>query len=955
MTQAKRQLSFAAGEISPEYYGRVDQIRHQTGVADLQNMVVMKSGGVQNRTGTQYKGVALQPTLAARLRTWRFTDALTYLLEFSNLKLTFRRNGVPVFEAAKTLTAATKASPCQLTSVAHGFSVGDRIYVSGIVGMTELNDRYFKVRTVPTADTFTLSWVGDGTAEGTALDSSSFTTYTSGGTAERVYTIATPYATADLSTLQFCQSAGTMIITHPSYAPRKLTRASATSWTIATPTYGPTTSYPTGGSATVGAAGTGTFNYMVTAEDEATGIESLSGTAHTRTVTGITNANPAVVTVSASVDTIYQTGDEIQMGTVTGMTEVSGRRFKIARLSTTTFQLVGENSTSYGVFSGTNSVFLCHINLQACADPTTAAPIVVTTNAAATAGVRYTVYKEIGGIFGFIGSTYGLTFSDTGITPDTLASVPIYREPFQGSSNYPAACTFYQQRLIMGGSSNLSNGADAGVVGDMFNFTIHSPHEDTDAVRFTTAGYVDSLKHMIALDDLVVFTSGAEWVVAGGGEGGTLTPTEINAVPRTYNGSGDLFPLLIDGNAIYKQDRGQIIRDFFYSLESNGYKGKNLIQFSDHLVKNHTITDWAFQRSPNGIVWAVRDDGVLLSMTYQPEHEFYGWAEHPLEGGVVENVCVVPEGSDEDAEDVLYMVVARTLPDASTTRYIERLASRNYATIKDAVFMDSAKSYDGTGTGTVTASGSGWTNATSQTLTFSVAQTNAIVGNEVQLNGLDTDGEAFQIRYRIVGVTSTTVVAAIPHTTVPTTMRATAISDWKMAVATFTNLHHLEGETVSVFGDGVVAASAANPAYDSTYTVSGGSITLEGEQRYAIVAIGLPVTAQVETLDIDPAEDGRFMSTKKLVKSVAVRIAESRSFYIGTRRPDDDDDDPIQRLYEPKIREDETYDDPMALTTGVVKVRTRSRFNRGGRVFCRILEPAPVSILSVSALGNVYD
>ena len=951
---SKVQGSFAAGVISKEYFGRRDQIRYQTGLAQLRNMVVMKSGGVQNRTGTEYKGVALQPTLAVRLRTWRFTDALTFMLEFSNLKLTFRRNGVPVLEAAKTITAATKASPCQLTSVGHGLSVGDRVYLSTFVGMTELNDRYFKVRTVPTADTFTLSWVGDGTAEGTALDSSAFTTYTSGGTAERVYTIATPYATGDLATLQFCQSAGTMVITHPTYAPRKLTRASATSWTIATPTYGPTTSYPTGGSATFFTSGANTFNYMVTSEDEATGIESLSGTAHTRTINAITNANPAVCTVTASVDTIYQTGDEIQMGTVSGMTELSGRRFRIARLSTTTFQLVGENSTSYGVFSGTNSVYLCHINLQGALEtPTIQAPNTVVTNAAATTGVRYTVYKEAGGIYGFIGQTYALTFSDNGITPDTLQSVPIYREPFQGASNYPAACTFYQQRLIMGGSANLSNGADTSVVGDFFNFTIHSPHEDTDAVRFTTAGYVDSLKHMVALDKLVAFTSGAEWVVAGGGEGGTLTPTEINAVPRTYNGSGDLFPLLIDGNAIYKQDRGQIVRDFFYSLDANGFKGKNLIQFSDQLVKNHTITDWAFQRSPNGIIWAVREDGTLLSCTYQPEHEFYGWAEHDLDGGVVENVCVVPEGTDEDAEDVLYMVVARTLGDGSTTRYIERLASRNYADVVDAVFMDSTKSYDGTGTGTITLSGSGWTNATSLTATFTVAQTNATVGNEIQLNGLDDDGETFQLRCRITGVTSTTIVTVIPHTTVPITMRALAVSDWAMAVYVFRNLHHLEGETVSIFGDRVVVASALNPAYDTTYTVSGGIVTLLGEQRYAYVHIGLPITAQMETLDFDPAENPNFMASTKLVKAVAVRIAESRSFYVGTRQPDDDDTDPIQRLYEPKIRQDEDYD-ALALTTAVVKVRTQSRYNRGGRVFLRILEPAPVSVLEVAAIGNIY-
>ena len=40
----------------------------------------------------------------------------------------------------------------------------------------------------------------------------------------RLYTLATPYATADLPLLKYVQSADTMTLTHPSYAPRNLTR-----------------------------------------------------------------------------------------------------------------------------------------------------------------------------------------------------------------------------------------------------------------------------------------------------------------------------------------------------------------------------------------------------------------------------------------------------------------------------------------------------------------------------------------------------------------------------------------------------------------------------------------------------------------------------------------------------------------------------------------------------------
>ncbi len=1037
---AKRQLSLGGGLISKEFWGRVDQVRHQTGLAILRNWHPIKSGAIQNRTGTTYQATVYDPRYTVREWPWVFNVDQTYKLEFSPQRCAFWVDGEPILEAAKTITAATKASPCQLTSTTHGYSVGEKIYLSGLGGMTELNGRYYIVRTVPTANTFTLSYCGDGTAYGTAVDSTAFTTYTTGGTAERVYSITTPYIEADLPDLKFAQSADTLIITHGDYATRSLTRTGNTSWTLAVLGNGPSTAYPTGVSAS-GTAGTATVRYMVTALDEATGIESLSGTSHTKTVTGITKASEGVVTTSTAHN--YATGDEVVFTTVSGMTELSNRRFKISvplafvpdspititsitqaspmvvtknshglsdgdqitfsvtgmtelndltygtvtsaaantfqvyyygtttkvdstgfqaftagtvtrvsanATSSTTFTLVGEDTTSYGTFSS-GSVYLSHYNATLVTAPAAGTPITVTTNATATAGIRYTVYKELGGVFGFIGSTYGLTFVDDGITPDTLSSTPIYREPFHGAGNYPSCCAFYQQRLVLGGSDNSPNGAEASVIGDYTNFTIHSPHEDSDAVHFQTAGYVDAIRDMVPLDKLVCLTSGAEFVVAGGGEGAALTPTETNVRPRTYNGTSGLFPLLVDSNVLYL-DRGRAIRDFHYSFQSDNYIGLNRSLFVPDLFSGHTIVDWAYQRNPNSVLWAVREDGTVLSMTYQPDQEMFAWAEHEFENGLAENVCVVPEGSGEDSEDAVYFVIARTLEDDSTTRYVERLSPRTFTDVADAKFVDSCISFDGTGTGTVTLSGSGWTNATALTATFSVAQSwsASTVGDDIQVNS-----GGVQIRCRVTGYTSSTVLTVIPHTTVPVAMRSVAISDWAYAPDTFSGLWHLEGQTVSILGDGYVAASALNPTYEATYTVTNGAITLTGDQRYSKVHIGMPIKADAQTLPINPPEDGRFMASTKLVNMVAVSVADTRGLWAGAQQPTDDDEDPIEFLYAFKVRDAETYEEPTALKTGALKVRTKSRWDRNGQVFLRMLEPLPATVLNVSASGSLYN
>lgn len=72
---------------------------------------------------------------------------------------------------AKTITGITKATSAVVTSSAHGLTVGTVVVFASIVGMTELNGVAALI-TAQDTNTFTVN-----------IDSTNFTTYTSGGTA----------------------------------------------------------------------------------------------------------------------------------------------------------------------------------------------------------------------------------------------------------------------------------------------------------------------------------------------------------------------------------------------------------------------------------------------------------------------------------------------------------------------------------------------------------------------------------------------------------------------------------------------------------------------------------------------------------------------------------------------------------------------------------------------------
>lgn len=81
-----------------------------------------------------------------------------------------------VEQVSKSITGATATNPVVVTAVAHGLSDGDAFSISGVVGMTKLNGKLYVAANV-TADTIELL-----DRNGDAVDGTSFTAYSSGGT-----------------------------------------------------------------------------------------------------------------------------------------------------------------------------------------------------------------------------------------------------------------------------------------------------------------------------------------------------------------------------------------------------------------------------------------------------------------------------------------------------------------------------------------------------------------------------------------------------------------------------------------------------------------------------------------------------------------------------------------------------------------------------------------------------
>jgi hypothetical protein len=693
--KAPLKRSFAGGIVTPELYSRLDLVAGQTGLAECENFEVRAHGPVSNRAGFAWVNEVRDSTKVTTVLPFIYSTSQAYVLEFGNQTLRFITAGAMVLEATKAVTGATKANPCVLTIAGHSYAVGDEVFLASIGGMTQLNGRFLRVRATPTVNTVSI----EDTA-GNAINSTNYTTYTSGGTAGRVYQISTPYLEADLPYLHFTQSADVLTITHPSYQQRELRRLGAASWQLATLAFTPAMATPAAPTVAASpASGTDKTRYRITAVAEDGYEESLGSapaTVSSSNITGITKASPGVLTVvghgRAAGDTVYPSG-------VGGMTEINGREFYVDTTPTadtlTLKELDGTvlNTSAYTTYtSGGTLAYVDVVNTL-----TTAGNKNTVTLPASSGSVRQNVYKYRNGVYGYVGQTADSSFVDDNITPDMTQTVPVNSDPFVGADNYPAAVGYYQQRRWFAGTNNRKQNLYATRSGTESNMSSSLPQRDDDAITVRiNSRQQNAIRHIIDSDDLLLFTSNGVWKVFAQNSD-ALTYSTVDPRKQSNVGASNVQPVLTSDSVLFASDRGGHVREVKLSETVGGkYVVADVSVLATHLFDGYTVKSMTWTQTPNPTAWFVRSDGVLLGLTYLPEHKVMAWHTHTTDGSF-ESVAAVPEGD----EDVLYASIRRTFG-VRTVRSVERKHTRLVLDIADSFFLDAGFTYDGSPATTIT-------------------------------------------------------------------------------------------------------------------------------------------------------------------------------------------------------------------------------------------------------------
>lgn len=247
---------------------------------------------------------------------------------------------------------------------------------------------------------------------------------------------------------------------------------------------------------------------------------------------------------------------------------------------------------------------------------------------------------------------------------------------------YPKLCTFYQDRFVVAATDSKPNFIWFSRTGDYPNFGVEKVEgtiTDDSAITLPVINRkMCEIRHLVSANDLIILTSGNEWIVRGDK---TITPTNCNLKTQTQRGALSCEPQFIGNRCVFVQERGGTVRDMGYSYESDNYTGQDLTLFVKTLVKGHLAVTSAYAQDPDSIIYYVRDDGQLNCLTYIPEQKVYGWS-HFVTNGKYRYVESVAEGE----QDTIYFVVDRVINNKSV-KCIERSIPL-YTEDNSDVFLD---------------------------------------------------------------------------------------------------------------------------------------------------------------------------------------------------------------------------------------------------------------------------
>lgn len=673
------QPSFNAGELSPRLAARVDFSKYPAGLETCQNLIPLPEGGVTRRPASRYVAAAEDSSVKSRLKSFEASSSQQHILELDDLKMRF------YYRQAQLAVAETDAA------------ITNGTFTSGI---TDWDDR---------------STGGAGNQISHDATNGRLTLETSGAASSDIGWAEQDVTTTDTNQEHVIKF---KVIGVPGDKIQFQVGSTSTGSEILSPVeksigYHCVAFTPTASPFYIQFRSIGSDN--LDKDIQIDDVSLISGDA-VEIDSPYLEATLFEIMGAQSADVQYLCYAEVAP-------------YKLERLGLSTWSLV-RVAWQDGPYLPTNTT-------TTTLTPGATSGAAVTITASSTTGINdgqgflaTDVYRLLRIDNPATGVAWGWGII-TGVTNTTTVTVAVKRDfsttnadvnwrlgAWSDTTGWPHAATFFEQRIYTANTDNQPQTMWASQTADFENMTpddFAGTVEDDDALDFTlSADSINAINWLSAGEDtLSIGTSGGEWIPSASGI--VITPLDITIRRQTTHGSALTTPLRVGQVVLFIQKSKRKVREFGFNFEVDGYLAPDMTRLAQHITKP-SLVEMAYQEEPDSLVWAVRSDGVLISMTYRRDEDVVGWARHVFGGSfgsgaaVVESVATIV-GADDDNQvqhsgdrNEVWVIVKRTI-NSQTKRYIEVLEGYYDGDLhdqEDAYYADSIITYDGTSTATIT-------------------------------------------------------------------------------------------------------------------------------------------------------------------------------------------------------------------------------------------------------------
>ncbi|GAB4512962.1 MAG: hypothetical protein Tsb0019_10020 [Roseibium sp.] len=268
------------------------------------------------------------------------------------------------------------------------------------------------------------------------------------------------------------------------------------------------------------------------------------------------------------------------------------------------------------------------------------------------------------------------------------------------TTGWPETVGWHKNRLAFAGTREEPQKIWESQTEDFTNFSVSHVLSASDAVTVgILSGQVNRIQWLVDDNDLIVGTTRAVRAVGKATEQDPFGPDNVDQRPQTNFGANGIHPIQVGSVLLYFGAYGTDMREMAYDFAADGRVSQSVSEVQSHLFRNG-IAGACYQQYPDSILWLWDRTGRCIGFTYERQQQVYGMHRHDF-GGEVE--CMADLSGDRS--DEVWMIVRRTI-NGQVRRYIEIMQLPfTGGVIEDAWHLDCAARYDGVPANTISGLG----------------------------------------------------------------------------------------------------------------------------------------------------------------------------------------------------------------------------------------------------------